>query len=275
MQKHLVYLFLFFLIPGTYFSFGQAVKLPELKHKLIVVAHRGDHTEAPENTLTAFRKAINHGVDYVEIDLRTSKDGELVIMHDASIHRMTNGEGTVKEKTLAELKQLVVADKAHPEWAKESIPTFAEVLQLCKGKIYIYLDFKDASVPATIVLLKKYRMEKSVVVYINTEEQYREWKRLVPDMPLMLSLPDNVKNAQGVSEFLSTTEVDILDGSYEDYTPEMVKAAMAKNVPVCPDIQSTHEGPEEWGSALSKGFKGLQTDHPKLLIAYLKKEGLR
>jgi len=71
-------------------------------------------------------------------------------------------------------------------------------------------------------------MEKSVVVYINTEEQYREWKRLVPDMPLMLSLPDNVKNAQGVSEFLSTTEVDILDGSYEDYTPEMVKAAMAK-----------------------------------------------
>ena len=129
--------------------------MPELKHKLIVVAHRGDHTEAPENTLTAFRKAINHGVDYVEIDLRTSKDGELVIMHDASIHRMTNGEGTVKEKTLAELKQLVVADKAHPEWAKESIPTFAEVLQLCKGKIYIYLDFKDASVPATIVLLKK------------------------------------------------------------------------------------------------------------------------
>lgn len=269
------YFWIAFLIFNYSAARSQSSRLPIAKHTTIVVAHRGDHTEAPENTLAAFRNAITNGVDYVEIDLRTSKDGELVIMHDASIGRMTNGEGAVKEKTLAELKQLVVADKAHPEWARESVPTFAEVLQLCKDKIYIYLDFKAASVTATMVLLKKYGMEKSVLVYINSEEQYREWKRTVPDMPLMLSLPDNVKNAQGVTEFLATTAVDILDGSYEDYTPEMVKAAMAKNVPVCPDIQSTHEGPEEWGSALSKGFKGLQTDHPKLLIDYLKKEGLR
>lgn len=269
----------FIWIISLFYSYNtaraQVSRLPILKHKTMVVAHRGDHTEAPENTLAAFGNAINNGVDYVEIDLRTSKDGELVIMHDASIHRMTNGEGTVKEKTLEELKQLIVADKSHPEWAKASVPTFAEVLQLCKGKIYIYLDFKDASVTATMVLLRKYSMEKSVVVYINSEEQYQEWKRIVPDMPLMLSLPDHVKTAQGVREFLATTSVDILDGSYEDYTSEMVKAAMAKNVPVCPDIQSTHEGPEEWGSALSNGFKGLQTDHPKLLIDYLKKEGLR
>lgn len=256
-------------------AMAQISRLPILKHKTIVVAHRGDHTEAPENTLTAFRNAINNGADYVEIDLRTSKDGELVIMHDGSIDRMTNGEGAVKEKTLAELKKLVVTDKSHPEWAKESVPTFAEVLQLCKGKIFIYLDFKDASVTATMVLLKKYGMEKSVLVYINAEDQYHEWRRIAPEMPLMLSLPGHVKTAQGLTEFLAITMVDILDGSYENYTPEMVKAAMAKNVPVCPDIQSHHEGPEEWGPALQKGFSGFQTDHPKLLIEYLKKEGMR
>lgn len=273
MKKHLAYLLLSFSFFGA--SFGQQAKLPPQKHKLVVIAHRGDHTEAPENTLTAYRNAIQHEVDYVEIDLRTSKDGQLVIMHDASINRMTNAEGLVKEKTLAELKKLVVADKDHPEWKAETIPTFEEVLQACKGKIYIYLDFKDASVTATMQLLKKYGMEQSVVVYINAEEQFKEWRRVAPAMPLMVSLPDSVKTAQGVTDFLTATGADILDGSYEDYTPGMVKAAADKKIPVCPDIQSHHEGPDEWGPALQKGFSGLQTDHPKLLVEYLKKEGLR
>ena len=255
--------------------YSQQAKIPAHKHKLVIIAHRGDHTEAPENTLTAYRNAINNGVDYVEIDLRTSKDGQLVIMHDGNLDRMTNGKGPLREQTLEQLKKLVVADKGHPEWAKESIPTFSEVLQLCRKKIAIYLDFKDASVAATVAELKKYGMQNSVVVYINSEQQFREWKSQAPQMPLMVSLPDSIKSAESLTDYITATGVQVLDGSYEDYTPEMVSAATKKNVPVWPDIQSPHEGPAEWNVALSKGLKGLQTDHPKLLIDYLKKEGLR
>lgn len=263
-----------FFQPGSH-AYSQQPKVPAHKHKLVIIAHRGDHTEAPENTLAAYRNAINNGVDYVEIDLRTSKDGELVIMHDGNLDRMTNGKGPLREQTLEQLKKLVVADKNHPEWAKESIPTFGEVLQLCRKKIAIYLDFKDASVAATVAELKKYGMQNSVVVYINSEQQFREWRSLVPEMPLMVSLPDSIKSAESLTDFITSTGVQVLDGSYEDYTPEMVSAATKKNVPVWPDIQSPHEGPAEWNVALSKGLKGLQTDHPKLLIDYLKKEGLR
>src|SRR5689334_8630502 len=64
-------------------------------NKLIVIAHRGDHTTAPENTLKAFSDAIAAGVDYVEVDVRASSDGEFVVMHDATIDRMTTSHGKV------------------------------------------------------------------------------------------------------------------------------------------------------------------------------------
>src|SRR3954465_14552087 len=85
--------------------------LPLSKHKFIVIAHRGDHVIYPENTLEAYKEAIKNEADYVEIDLRTTKDGELVSMHDGSINRMTDGKGQLKDFTLAELLQLKVKSK--------------------------------------------------------------------------------------------------------------------------------------------------------------------
>src|SRR5580658_3936942 len=67
--------------------------LPAPRHAFTVVCHRGDHTHAPENTLAAFANAIKAGADYVEIDLRTTVDSQLVIMHDATVNRMTGGSG--------------------------------------------------------------------------------------------------------------------------------------------------------------------------------------
>src|SRR5664279_5490013 len=85
--------------------------LPESKHTFIVIAHRGDHTQVPENTIAAFNEGIKNGVDYVEMDLRTTKDSVLVIMHDASVDRITNGKGKVSDLTYAEIKQLIVMDR--------------------------------------------------------------------------------------------------------------------------------------------------------------------
>ena len=82
--------------------------LPPVKNEFIVVAHRGSHQHLPENTLEAFEQAIKEGADYVEIDLRTSKDNELVIMHDATVDRITTGKGVVKEITLDNLKILKI-----------------------------------------------------------------------------------------------------------------------------------------------------------------------
>ncbi len=271
------YLLLVFILSASQTNVvdGQKAPIPKSKNAFVVISHRGNHEAAQENTLAAFQNAINVGADYVEIDLRTSKDSQLVIMHDATVNRMTNGIGKVSDLSWAELKQLKVIEKNHPEWPEQSIPLFSEVLKLCKGKINIYLDFKNADVNASYQALKKAGMQHSVIVYINAAHQLVEWKRIAPQIPLMVSLPDSVQSAAQLNSFLDQYKIHLLDGSYKEYTVEMVNAAKAKNIPVWPDIQSATEGPEQWEKAINLGFTGLQTDHPEAMVNYLKNKKRR
>ena len=93
-------------------------------------------------------------------------------------------------------------------------------------------------------------------------------------MPLMLSLPENVKSEEQLNRFLKESPVDLLDGDYSDYTPVVLYAATKAGITSWPDIQGRGED-KNWDFALGMGFKGLQTDHPAALIEYLKKKGLR
>ena len=253
---------------------AQRAPLPVAKHKFIVIAHRGDHILVPENTIAAYENGIKNGVDFVEIDLRTTKDSVLVIMHDATVDRMTNGKGKISDLTHAELKKLQVIDKTKDTTAIYRIPTFEEVLKTCRNKVYIYLDYKDANVLQAYHLIKQYGMEKQIIVYINSPAQYTEWRKRFPTIPLMLSLPENVKTEEQLHQFLKETPVDLLDGDYSDYMPVVLSAATKAGINVWPDIQGKDEE-KNWNFALEMGFKGLQTDHPAALIGYLKKKGLR
>ncbi len=253
---------------------AQNVTIPESKHHFIVIAHRGDHVDVPENTIASFEQGIKHGVDYVEIDLRTTKDSVLVIMHDATVDRMTNGRGSLSDLTLKEIKELQVIDKKKDSRKEYQIPTFEEVLKTCRNRIHIYLDFKNASVEQCYKMIKQYGMEHQVIVYINSPFQYQEWRRLVPSMPVMLSLPGDVKNEDELKAFLDKYPLELLDGDYSDYTAGMVTYANKEGKKVWPDIQSPNEA-ANWGKAVGTGFMGLQTDHPKELIDYLKEKGLR
>jgi glycerophosphoryl diester phosphodiesterase len=82
--------------------------MPAPRHAFTVSCHRGDHTHAPENTLKAYGNAIKASADYVEIDLRTTADSQLVIMHDATVNRMTNGTGLIKDISYDSLSKLRV-----------------------------------------------------------------------------------------------------------------------------------------------------------------------
>lgn len=105
-----------------------------------VWAHRGasgwDVQYAPENTMIAFQKAIDMGADGIELDVQLTKDGEIVVTHDETINRVSNGAGWVKDYTLAELKQFNF-NKTHPEFPFTAIPTLEEVYQLMAGNILL------------------------------------------------------------------------------------------------------------------------------------------
>ena len=108
-----------------------------------VIAHRGTHNGIPENTLAAYEKAIELGCDFVEIDVRKTKDWRIVSVHNSTIDAyVNNASGKVSDFTLAELKALDIGKRVGPEWENERIPTFEEILRLCKGQIGIYLDLK-------------------------------------------------------------------------------------------------------------------------------------
>ncbi|MBW1605663.1 glycerophosphodiester phosphodiesterase family protein [Lactobacillus sp. Sy-1] len=96
--------------------------------KTKIFAHRGDKRDAPENTLIAFQKALELGVDGIETDVHLTKDRQLVIIHDESVERTTGHVGLVNDLTLAELKQLN-ANLTHPELGIQSIPTLLELVE--------------------------------------------------------------------------------------------------------------------------------------------------
>jgi glycerophosphoryl diester phosphodiesterase len=246
-----------------------AQNLPVTKHKLVVIAHRGNHVTTPENTLAAYREAINAGADYVEVDLRTTRDDKLVVMHDEKVDRTTNGNGRVADLTLSEIENLKVFNnnkKTH------RVPKFSEVLKLCKGKINIYLDFKDADVAETWKQISGAGMENQVVVYLNKIEQYKQWREIAPQVPLMTSLFGEVKNPDQLGLFLGQVKVEVLDNVQD---PAMVKGAAENGVAVWLDVQNPAEGPDSWTAALQKGVQGLQTDNPERLVAFLKEKGWR
>jgi len=98
-------------------------------HKPLILAHRGARTQAPENTLAAFRLAIEQGADGIELDVRLSADGEVVVMHDETLDRTTNGRGRVKQYSLDELKRLDAGSHFSCQFAGERIPTLREVFE--------------------------------------------------------------------------------------------------------------------------------------------------
>jgi len=181
--------------------------LPTSKNKLVVIAHRGNHVNVPENSLASYEEAIKRGADYVEIDLRTSKDGMLMIHHDATVDRMTNGQGNVSDKTWAELQSLQLKNPKADDPTAYRIPEFREVLRLCKNRIHIYLDFKNADVAETWKQIQAEGMENQIVVYLNKVPDYRKWRSVAPQMPLMTSLFDEVKNKDQLRYFLGQVKI--------------------------------------------------------------------
>ncbi|MEZ4621975.1 MAG: glycerophosphodiester phosphodiesterase family protein [Caldilineaceae bacterium] len=112
---------------------------------LLIVGHRGAKEVVPENTLLAFQFAIAAGVDAIELDVHLSKDGELMVMHDATIERTTDGRGAIRDFTVAELKQFnAAAQLAGNEPGKQiEIPTLQEVYDFVQGRVPINLEIKQ------------------------------------------------------------------------------------------------------------------------------------
>ena len=257
--------------------------------KVLVVSHRGDWRNAPENSLQAFKNCIDMGVDMIEIDLHKTKDGQLVLMHDNTINRTTDGKGKVSDYTLAELKKL------HPRNGMGRVtfhqpPTLEEVLNLSKGKILINIDkgydyFKDV-----YVLLEKTGTTDQVVIksgydYAKVKADNGDVLNKVIYMPIVnLNKPD----AEKMIDSYKALKPVAIECCFSQVTPDVLRLLKKVNEngskiwinSLWPSLNAGHdddravelgEPDETWGWILKQGAALIQTDRPQALINYLKK----
>ncbi|MGV3540811.1 MAG: glycerophosphodiester phosphodiesterase [Rufibacter sp.] len=162
-------LLLVFSACGSSSDTPEKVSLPKKQaRKVAIVAHRGASGLAPENTLAAVKKALATDADFIEVDVHQSKDGQVVVIHDPTVDRTTNGTGAVANLTLAELQKLDAGSKMDSAFAGERIPTLVQVLQLVKGKKKLLIELKKGE--------EEYypNLEKNTLQLIE-EQQAQEW----------------------------------------------------------------------------------------------------
>ena len=161
------------------------------KDHVQICAHRGYWKDAPENSVKAVTLAIENQIDMIELDVRTSKDGEMVLMHDATIERTTNGTGKVSELNY---KELLSYNLYHDGvLTEEKIPLFKDILLAARGKIYIDIDVKISDYKAVYNLVKRYGMLSQVLftVYdVSTARKVINLDRNAILLPVIYEMQD-------------------------------------------------------------------------------------
>lgn len=179
-----------------------------------VWAHRGASGYAPENTLEAFKKAEKMKADGVELDVQLTKDGELVVIHDETVDRVSGEKGFVKDYTLKELKRLNVSKHMPPYDKKTRIPTLDEVFDLLKNtEMTINIELKNGIVQyknlekKVLALVEEYDMLDRIWCSSFNHESIVRMKKLCPDMRCGLLFSDIIVNP---AEYASELHVDAL-----------------------------------------------------------------
>lgn len=156
----------------------------------IVSAHRGGAGPGlPENCLATFEETLRHGYAMIEIDPRVTSDGQIVIHHDATLDRTTTGKGPLKERTLAELKELRLKD-INGSVTDHQIPTLAEVFRWARGKTVLVIDKKDLSIAQRVQQIEKHNAESYAMLIAGSVDAAKECYALNPDIMMEVIIPD-------------------------------------------------------------------------------------
>lgn len=240
---------------------------------VIVVGHRGTVRFAPENTIAAFEKAIEMGARAVEMDVRATKDGEFVIMHDPLVNRTTNGTGLVSQLTLAEIKELDAGSWFAPEFEGERVPTLREALRAVKGRAAVDIDFKSgpansAELISRILDEEGFNDGSLVTVFIRAWN-YEKMKPL----PARYALRPHYRNAP-LAAAASDEGVRIMGLRRRDFSFVKARAISDEGLILFANVMGREDNELGFADALRAGARFIQTDRPELLVPYLRERGL-
>jgi glycerophosphoryl diester phosphodiesterase len=222
-----------------------------------IVGHRGAAGYAPENTLLSFQAAMDSGCDKVEMDIRVTKDGHAVVIHDATVDRTTNGKGPVLAKTLEEIKRL--------ECGKgQKIPTLREVVDLCKNRIRLIIELKEfGASKAVSEILEENDLTGSSLVISFDAGIVGEMKVTNPKIKLglLFKKPLFKGNPGHIWKVVEEIPLDYICPRSDSLNREMVSEAHAKGLKV---FAYNINSKEIFLKMAECGVDEICTDYPKL-----------
>lgn len=230
----------------------------------LLIAHRGLSARYPENTIAAFRAAVEAGAEMVELDVALSSDGRVVVLHDATLERTTRGTGRPGDFPLAFLKKLDAGAWFAPDFAGEKIPTLAEVLDLVRGRCAVNIEIKAEAVSSepeggieekVIARVRERRMEEGVLVSSFDPTAVTRIKKLAP--AVMTAILYGKEIAFDPVPLISRCGADGLNMKRLHVNSEVVLAVHRAGLLLC---VYTVDDPEELAKLSALGVNGIFTN---------------
>lgn len=247
-----------------------------------VIAHRGASAYAPENTMAAFELAVELGVDEVETDVQFTKDGKLLLFHDSTLNRTTNGAGRPSEFTLAELKRLDAGSWLNPDehpnfrWERdyrgEQLITLDELFQRFGDSLTYHIEIKDPSdaiIPAVIDCVRQFGLVEKVIIAIIDHEAYlRQAKDLEPSIRTELAPNQQIRaiGALKAIEYVAQSGHDSVTLSAWNHSKDLVQQAHQLGIEA---RSSGIKNREQMIEAVESGCNGMTINWPDWLLDYI------
>jgi glycerophosphoryl diester phosphodiesterase len=259
---------------------------------VLVAAHRSDWRSAPENSLPAIRSALAMGVDIIELDVRRTKDGRFVVIHDYTLDRTTTGRGTVADQTLYELRLLNLRDGAGNP-TTERLPTLEEALREIRGRALVNLDKSDEHAAEIFdIVAGEGALGFSLFSVTQSLSAYETaYPGLLAKIKFMLVVsPDRPGGRERIEEYLAKAPpavVQIVFARETDSALALIPVIRARGIRVwCNALWPHHNAGHHddraladpdgaYGWLVARGASVLQTDRPQLLLEYLRRKNLR
>lgn len=239
------------------------------KHKIIMTAHRGASGFAPENTLASIRKAMEIGADYSELDVQLSKDGKVVLIHDKTLDRTTNGKGPISEWNLADLQTLDAGFWFDEKFKDEPLPTLEQVIELVKGKMKLNIEIKVSEfnqelADKVVDLVRSEKFKKDCMITSFDQPTVEYVRKVAPELKVGLIFGKDYKDSVFIGNWqvLSSNEANINEKF-------MTKAHNAgKHVHVW-----TVNDEKEMNKLIKLGVDGIITNYPDRMKKVVAKGG--
>lgn len=228
----------------------------------LILAHRGAKADAPENTLAAFQLAVQQGSDGVELDIHLTLDNHIVVCHDCTVDRTTNGTGIIRQMTLDQIRKLDAGSWYHESFSGEKIPTLEEVLDLLPDHYLVNIEVKEfydgAIVEPLLKVIRSYRFDERFVLSSFDHKCMKYMKLIDPRLRIGLLYSNNMVDPVGYSKLLGV-EVYSLHPMMKWITAEEAAQAEKEGMPV---YTYTVNEEEQMRQAIAKRLDGIITDYP-------------